>query len=245
AQELSEEGGVGVSAPDTGTGTGVQGSLKGGLIAGALTLLVGSLPGMLEFLDGIYKILQAFLAPVSLMLMRILMPFLRMAIQILPIWYDIWNTLLGYQSTFNEFIWNMATIAAALFSLPIVLWDTITSDAGWLSNGASNIGSAIWNKISSGASWFTNGASAIGREVWQRAKQLPGMIADKIFGGGERSPRMSTAGPLRGQSTGRPGQSWVDEIADAVDGGDTLIRFEGGIGALIERIERDANIDLP
>ena len=108
AQEFEEAtgdggGGLpGISTPDgdTGGGGGMMGQLMSSIgsmsgtmmgVLGALGLIVGllaTLKPVQKMIEGLFKILQAFVAPLAVMLMRLLSPVLGFLMRLLPIWMD-------------------------------------------------------------------------------------------------------------------------------------------------------------
>lgn len=172
AAELSDADPSGGAAAGGGGGMGGGGglkqSLKGGLIGGLLSQLLGPL---LDVLSPILGILRAFLAPLAVFLLRLFQPVLRLLIGLLPAWMSFIDTamqglpkLIAMITSLPGDIWNFVS------SLPGMIWDAISSGASWLANGAVAIGSAVWSALSSGASWLATGASSIGTAVWDTIK---------------------------------------------------------------------------
>ena len=80
-------------APAGGEEGGLAGGGGGGRGLGKVLAVIGTL---LVFLEDIAKVvgvvssvLRAFLAPVAVLLLRLLSPFLRAMISVLPVWFDI------------------------------------------------------------------------------------------------------------------------------------------------------------
>src|SRR6056297_861826 len=79
------------SAPAGGDGGGGGGfeslgqSIKGGIVGGLVASLLGPL---LDVFDPFVKILQAFVAPLAQILLRLFTPVLRFLINLLPAWFD-------------------------------------------------------------------------------------------------------------------------------------------------------------
>ncbi len=97
---LGEVGGGDDDGPGAGGG-GVIGSLLaavGGLGKSLLAILavLGSIAGVLlslepiqKLLEGFFKVVQAFFMPLAVMLLQLLSPVLNFLIQLLPIWYKV------------------------------------------------------------------------------------------------------------------------------------------------------------
>lgn len=149
AAELGEADGDGRGGPPRGDGggDGLRQAFRGGLIGGLLSQAIGPL---LDTLDPILKILQAFLAPLATLLLRLLSPVLRFLIQLLPAWMWFIDNLPGLIQGVID--WVMA--------LPGRVWDFMADLPGM-----------IWTAIEAGAGWIADGAVAIGEQVWEYTEQ--------------------------------------------------------------------------
>jgi len=210
AGELADrtDGGGGVleggGPPPSGGGEDEQGLLqtaKGGVVLGLIAGLLGGILKLLKplggFLSATVDVLQAFLAPIGLIIMRLMMPFLRLAIRLLPAWFKItqdamdtakrvqngiWNVLskiLPYIDSFTKFVTNPGQwLYDRLEKIGPQVWSAIRSGASWIANGAMAIARAVWDAISNGASWIVNGAKSIGSQVWKFIKNGASWIAN-------------------------------------------------------------------
>lgn len=245
SQELAEgEGGVGGVGAGGARGEGGLGrALKGGIFLAALKLILGMLPGLMEGLNAIFSILKAFLAPIGVMLLRLLTPFLRFAMtRLLPSWMSfMMDTMPLIERVANGIEAGLSMydgIMAYIWSLPGRIWSAIVGGASWLSNGASAIGSAVWSAIVGGASWISSAPSSIASSVWSRMKQLPSMIGREIA---SRLPTVPS------------GSDAVDRGRDVIESGEEFVRdqtgvsinFSGGLGAFVEQVEQSSGVDLP
>ena len=94
------EDAVGEVPPGEAPAGGEEGALAGGGGGGRLGKLLGLVATLLTFGEDIAKVvgvisslLRAFLAPVAVMLLRLLQPLLRAMIKVLPVWYDIMSVI--------------------------------------------------------------------------------------------------------------------------------------------------------
>lgn len=246
SKELAEGEGGGV--PDAGAGGGggqeggLAGALKGGIFLAALKLILDLLPGLTEGLDAIFSIIKAFLAPVGMMLIRLLQPFLRIYMnRALPLWLSFMSDMMPLVGSLADDIYAALTwlvdIRDEIIAIAPAIWSSIKSGASWFSNGATAIGSAVWSAISGGASWLATGATSIATSIWTRIKQLPSMIGREIA---SRLPSVPSGGDIG------------DQAGDAVEGGGEWIEdntgvninFSGGLDAFIEQVEQSSDVDL-
>lgn len=183
AAELAEgDDGGGPPGGGGGGGQGLRGNLRAGAIAGALLSAVGPL---IDVLDPILKVLQAFLAPVAVLLMRLLQPVLRFLIsKVLPAWLDF---TANQVPTLLALIGGLPYIIAKqtwgfLKSIPGMTWRAFKSGAGWLTSAPAALGTAIWSKFAGGAAWLRNGASNIGSMVWSNISGWASGLREDVAG---------------------------------------------------------------
>lgn len=301
AEELSQgvesEGGGGNPRTGGGGGDGLTTAIKGGIVGGFIAQ--GTKP-LLDVLDPILKILQAFLAPVALMLMRLLNPVLRQLIQLLPAWFDF---MARVDKFINNAVRNIEELPGRIWALTkalaVLTWRAFKNGAGWLAKGAANIGLEtwfafkswadgirsdvasipfmIWAFIKSGAAWITNGASEIATQTWEAFKggvnwltdDLPADISGELqglgveilewvgnpfesIGGGDDGgggspfgPIVPPVGPLVSSAATTTGGNLRDLFEQAAGGGQNVaINLSGGLGAFVENVERDPNVNL-
>jgi hypothetical protein len=197
------------AAPDAPGGDGETGLGGGkgsmGKLLGLVGALVGILGPLLPFIEGILSVLTAFLAPIGLVIIRLLMPVLRFLLKNLPAWTSLFERVrdnmdivgaaillaTGLLGGIVLLLLNLDRIMAAarsvlddvnkrLNGLPAEIWSKIRSGASWLTSGAANIGKAVWRKIEAGASWLTNGAANIATQIWDATTRTLGDIYDSV-----------------------------------------------------------------
>jgi hypothetical protein len=243
AQELSEGdgGGGGLGGGGAGGAGGMAGKL--GMIGAALGVIIGllsALPGMVQFLKGFFEIAQAYLAPVSVMLMRLLAPVMRMLIQFLPTWMN-WMDVVAKNLEYLALLFGFIGIVALLLDkLPGNIWSQMATWAGRIAGFLMNLPGNIWSAIVGGAAWLGNSlatiATSIGRSVWSFMSQLPALIGREIA---QRVPSVPSGGDVAdaGRDLVSQGQQFVRE--------NTQVNIEGGLGAFVETVEETSNIDIP
>jgi len=251
AGEIADSGGVGGGGgPGPGGGGSLRGSLKGGLLGGALVAALGPLIDILEPIQGV---LEAFLAPVAVMLLRLFAPVLRFLLtKALPVWMeympligDVVKGVLALSSlVLLPLLATVAIVALAVQGIRTAaegLWNWATGGA------ASDIGASVWAAISSGASWLANGAfniasyvwsfvSRLPGQIWEEMRQLPDLIGQSIA---ERLPNVPDSGDVT-----EAGQDLLDRGRDFVEGGTNVV-LNGGLGSFVDRVEETSDIDIP
>lgn len=88
AEDVADGSGASMGGGDGGGEGRVGGlaqSIKGGIVGGLVASLLGPL---LDVFEPFVKILQAFVAPLAQVLLRLFTPVLRFLIQLLPAWFD-------------------------------------------------------------------------------------------------------------------------------------------------------------
>lgn len=104
----------GVGGP---SGSGGGGRLGGKLIA-RLVGLLAVLGPILDVLGVVSQVLEAFVAPLAVVLLRILQPALRLLIRVLPVWFDIFDAVLGAIDFLEQL---RGAIVAAVMRLPSMI----------------------------------------------------------------------------------------------------------------------------
>ena len=139
------EDAVGEVPPGEAPAGGEEGGLAGGGGGRGLGKILGVLAAVLTFAEDILKVvgvvssvLRAFLAPVAVLLLRLLQPFLRAMIAVLPVWFDI-----------MEMVTNVAERLNPLFGILGLLGVLIGSLAG------ASVGDVVSRLVSGIAGGFT------------------------------------------------------------------------------------------
>lgn len=212
AEELADGDGGGVpggGGGGGGDGDGLMARLGSiGRILGVIAALLASLGPLLKFIEGVFNVLSAFLAPIALIIVRLLSPFLRFFIRLLPAWFDFITTV-----------------------MPLVEMLTNILDVG-LQNLASlilTLRQAQLNAVSK--------LDSLPSDIWSFINRLPQMIGEQL---GRDVPTFSSAADT-GQGLVEEGLQRGNETIRETTG----INIMGGLGAFVERVERESNIDLP
>ena len=198
---------------------GLRGRIgRAGLLGGALLALAGPL---LDVLTPILSLLEAFLAPVAIMLLRLLSPVLRILFsRVLPAWLSFMSNVNGWISKLS-FLDKLSLLAPTLGLLRLLgidvrgLWET-----------AKSLPSDIWSFM-----------KRLPRQIWEFVRQLPSRIASAI--------RPDFASPPS-RSTGEFGFNGASDAqsGSGIGSSNPIINFSGGLSTLIDRIESSADVDL-
>ena len=225
---------------------GILGAVKAiPKIAAVVAVLAAVTKALEPTITAIGQIMEAFIAPVQVMLLRLFQPVLRFLIELLPLWFDFIERVEPLIERIQEFIGELLNDPWGMLSrLPDLIWEAISAGASWLTESitsiAKSIGSEVWEAIKSGVSWLTDDlpsiATTFAQEIWEFLKQLPGMIADRL---GEALPELPDA----------PGLPEGPGLPDAPGSGDdprqTVVNITGGLGEFVDGIQRDGRVDLP
>lgn len=155
-EDANEDGGglPGIAAPGGGGGggpgggggmlgqlmssmSGMSGAMMG--ILGALGLVVGllaSLKPVQKMIEGLFKIVQAFVAPLAVMLIRLLSPVLGFLMRLLPIWMDFLSDPEG--AIQNAMAWLRGALFDMAEHLVSLLPNWLTEPLGGGGNGGGS-----------------------------------------------------------------------------------------------------------
>jgi len=118
AEDVADDGGMGLGGGDGGGEGRVGGlaqSIKGGIVGGLVASLLGPL---LDVFEPFVKILQAFVAPLAQVLLRLFTPVLRFLIQLLPAWFDFVDENEGLV---GELLMALSPLVTILSYLPSIV----------------------------------------------------------------------------------------------------------------------------
>lgn len=163
-------------------------------------------------------------------------------------------------------------LANGASAIGTAIWNTISGWATTLKDSivglAADVGSKVWSSISNWASGLRDDISNLPGQIWGYMKQLAGMIAEKIPDPGD-VPGSDLAGDVWGATGGRlfaeggivtePTPGIVGEAGNEAvipldrfermldqqgGGGGTQIQLSGGLGAFVDRVEKDSGVDI-
>jgi hypothetical protein len=137
--------GADIGGPDGG-GRG-RGRMSGRLI-GRLVGLLAFLGPILDVLGVVSQVVEAFVAPLAIVLLRLLQPVLRLALRALPALLDNTDTLVGLTDLYTDLVSNQISaivggvtrIGGWLLSLPGRIWE-------FMQRLPSMIGMAVGNVL--------------------------------------------------------------------------------------------------
>lgn len=172
-----------------------------------------------DTLQVIMQIAQAFIRPLSAMLMRLFMPVLRWFLQLLPLWMDflsdpagaikdgvaaipdllrslpgmVWTLLQrGFEMLLVGVTGALSLLGTLLSAAPGMIWDLVQAGFEWLLDSLAGLPGAIWDFMQD-----------LPKMIWGFMERLPGMIADAIGGAVPGSGLLDdAAGLIPGLQTG-------------------------------------------
>ncbi len=241
AEELGDaDGGGGVGGAGGGGGEGpggLRGSLKAGLFAGLLTSVAGPL---LEVLDPILSVLQAFLAPIAALALRLLSPVLRFLLtKILPVWFKWLNVSEGLLKFIGAGIAVLLSPILLIAAQAVLLYAAIQFVASKLDGAKSaitSVGSDVWDFVSGGVSNIISAVGDLPGDIWQEVQQLADLI------GQELAERLPNVNPIDGAR--ETGNDFVSGVNQTVEN-NTGVNISGGLGAFVDEVEKTSGVDLP
>jgi len=149
--EAAGGGGEGGGVVAAGGGGGGGGG-KLGKILGILATVLVAAEDIFKVVGVVSSVLRAFLAPVAVLLLRLLQPFLRAMISVLPVWFDIVSFISDVAEKVNPLfgiLGFLGTLVGSLAGEPLSEllsgFKEKMSDA--LAGLAEDIGGAVANKI--------------------------------------------------------------------------------------------------
>lgn len=228
--EMGGDAGGGVPGGGGGGDGGDGGGRGGGKFGKLLTRIAGLLAllgPILSVLGVVSGVLEAFVAPLAVVLLRLLQPVLATLIQVLPVWFDI-----------VEFIGDVADKVgplAGILGLVGLLLSVFMNADGKLGQIRDRIVGELKDAITS-----------LPGQIWNEVKQLDTMIGEAVINALPSSVIPDGPGDV------------TDEQRDIIDRAETAsdvarasgiappvsIALEGGLDALVNRIERDPNKDV-
>jgi len=205
-----------------GGGGGGAGGGKLGKILGILATVLVAAEDIFKVVGVVSSVLRAFLAPVAVLLLRLLQPFLRAMIGVLPVWFDIVgfisdvaekvNPLFGILGFLGFLVGSLA--GASLSDLLSGFKDKLDSA---LSGLAEDIGEAIRGKL--GLESNEEAADAVSQIPTIDAEEpsVPERLGAAAAGG-------NVAGP-------------VGAVGSVI--------LQGGLSEFVKRVEKDSGVETP
>lgn len=264
-------GGDGITG---GGGGGGKAGTAGKLLARIATLLVFLGP-ILDVLGSVSGLLTAFVAPLAVMLQRLLQPVLRGMLKLLPKWIaftDTVSSVIGHLSVLGKIGALLGIIAGGFAGakLGAVVGAII---GGFLGSVVPGLGTAIGatvgakvgaiagtiiGGITGGVSlaaigdWIStyggdlvNGLKNLPGRIWTFMQRLPDLIGTAV---GNRIPDLPGLGGGGGGGIG----SRVAGLLSGFTGGDgggggdgPVVNISGGLGSFVDSVTQDGSIDFP
>jgi hypothetical protein len=214
---------------------GLSGALKGGILAA----LLSQFKSVVNLIDPILTVLNAFLAPIGLIAQRLLQPVLRQWIKLLPLWFDFIN--LFPTAALSSFVSLAAGLWTTLLSGLLTGILRVAEFVGQFLPSLNDVKGVIptWSEIQSGL-------QSLRSRLVSEITSLPGDIGAAV---GRRLPDL----PSIGGGGGGDGGGLLDRFnpfdrGDSGDGGGgtgPVVNLEGGLDAFVNRITKDPTFDFP
>jgi hypothetical protein len=136
---------AGVGGPGGAGGGGGRGRIGGKLITRLLGVLAFLGP-ILDVIGVVANVLTAFVAPVAVLLLRLLQPVLRLMLRVLPVWFDIFEMITDVATRIRDlqvaFVRNLVQQARDIIgwirSIPGEIESFITSLPGDIASAISS-----------------------------------------------------------------------------------------------------------
>jgi len=225
------EVGGGGDAPDGGGGGGGGGRF-GKLLSRIATLLVFLGP-ILDVLGAVANVITAFVAPMAVMLLRILQPVMVLLLKILPFW-------LSFMSFVNDLIPQIYSRIGEVLN-PLMFLGAILSVAqrlrGLMGDLKSRLGAAR-DRIGD----VVAGIMGLPGRIRTFIEQLPGQIASEL---GSLGPDLSSVGGPIGALRERFQQATGGDSGGGVGRQAVNLVISGGLSPFIEQIEQNGSVDFP
>jgi len=239
ADELAE-GAEAAPTPGGGEGGGgLRQSLRGGVIGGLLASLAGPI---LDVLEPISDLLNAFLAPVAIMLLRLFQPILRELIQFLPqwiSWVDKTGSLLEHLGALGKIATAVLAVVSPIgfmVALLRALGVDVKALASDIWNFVSRLPEQIWNFVSQLPGQIWNFMQRLPGQIWNFMQRLPGLIGEQIA---SKLPSIPGGDGVTSQV-----QEFAGDALGGGGGGGTNISIGGGLAPFINQVEASNDVDL-
>lgn len=219
-------------AGDAGGGGMGGGGRGGGGVGGKLGKLLGIVATILAFGEDIFKVigvvssvLRAFLAPVAVLLLRLLGPTLRALLSVLPVWFDI-----------MEVVTDVISKLAPLLSIFSIL--------NYLTNrfmGASlgEVSSMLLDAVKKAFK-----QAFFGNDEEQAPGTQLGNVRDRNIDLSDQAGRGTTLGTRQNDRADASEQAGRGTQLGNAQGG-TTVNISGGLCSFVERIDRDSGVESP
>ena len=223
-------GGVGGGGGDGGSG----GKVLGKLLTRILSLLAFLGP-ILDVIKVMTDIITAFVAPMAVMLLRILQPVMVLLLKILPFW-------LSFMSFVNDIIPKVRDKIGELLH-PLAFLGIVASVIQRLRSLMGDVKSRLGDardRIADVISKITD----LPRKIWSFVKQLPDQIGSAIQ---QTLPDSETVNETAEDvATSRGARAaLVGGLTGGPSGAIGSVVLQGGLSAFVDNVERNGSVDFP
>ena len=162
AGELGGEGSEADASRQQSAGAG-GGNMQKILVR--IAALLAFLGPIFDVLGTVAKVMEAFVAPLAIILMRMLRPVLRLMVQILPIWWDIFSTIDRFNAKFGNMSLGLMLIVGILRGV-----HTVVGFIGGVLEGVRDL-------LGEARDWLA--------DIFDGLRELPSNIADRLPSAGD------------------------------------------------------------
>jgi len=187
-------------------------------------------------------VLRAFLAPVAVMLLRLLQPLLRAMIKVLPVWFDIMETI----NTVVEKLNPLAKVAALLGTLAgglagakigAVVGSIVGGFLGSVVPGIGTaFGAALGAKVGAIVGGIVGGITG--------GVTLAGLIQSFLSGGADDGGPGTQLGNVGSRNTNTDPSSQAGR-GTQLGNSQTVVNLNGSTAAVVEDIEVNSGLETP
>jgi hypothetical protein len=224
----------------TGAGGQRQGSLasslKGGIIAGLLI----QLKSVTNILEPILSVLNAFLAPIGLIVQRLLQPVLRQWLKLLPLWFKLIDKFPA--EAIGKVLGVLAGVVVTALQALLRAYIRGADFLAELLPSVDELSSLIptWSEIQSG---LRDLRSRLVQEITSLPSSIGSAISDRLpnlggFGGGGGDGNGGLFDGLLSRFDG-------DDSGGGGDGDGPIVNLEGGLGTFVDRFTKNPTFDFP
>jgi len=231
------------TATEPGGGAGGGGRRGGGVggAGGRMVRLLGAIAGLLALIEPVLdvlgvvsNVLKAFVAPLAVVLLRVLQPVLRLMLELLPVWL---NWIGNNEGLLNQL--GVALIPLTIF-LPLLadLVERVVNFVRSIPTKLDRLRDGLQDWLQSLISDVQNLPSRIGAFINSLPQKIGSAVADVLPSGPD----------LGGGGEGFFGGAFNDTGRSADDGDDgvlgSIIQIGGGLTPFIDEVTRNGNVDL-
>ena len=189
---------------------------------------------VLEIFATVSAILQAFVAPLAVILMRLFQPVLRILLELLPAWMSFIDENEGQFATLLAGLMPWLVLIPSIVDAVRGLWETLKATPDRIGGFIDGVRDRLGDVASA--------IRSLPSRIWSFMERLPALIGSAVA---DRLPDLPGTGGAR-----RTTQRAADRVDEATggrlsDARDTIINIGGGLTPFIDSITQNGSIDFP